>query len=91
MNPLYLEIGERPPVSGDERQRAYVRAMDAFSEYWYFDSRGNRTEYDMKALEKRAIETARAYCDVCLESDAQDWKRRGNWDKCVEKIEDIMG
>lgn len=91
INPLYLEIGERPPLcGGDERQRAYVRAMDAFGDYWYYRSRGTRTKEAVADLEKTAIRTAAAYRDACLEHDAQEGKCMAGRVEEARKLEDIM-
>ena len=90
INPLYLEIGVRLLYGGDERQRAYMRALNAFGEYWYYNKKGTRTEEAMAALEKMAIRTAEAYRNVCPEHDAQENKRMTGRAEGAKKIEDIM-
>lgn len=90
INPLYLEIGVKPENVTDEREKAYVRAMEAFSEYWRYSITDAKTEEKTAALEKAAVQTAKAYRDVCREYDAQNMIQMFGVDESAETIGDIM-
>ena len=90
INPLYLEIGVKPENVTDEREKAYVRAMEAFSEYWRYSITDAKTEDKTAALEKAAVQTEKAYRDVCRKYDAQKMIHRFGVDESAETIDDIM-
>lgn len=63
INPMFLEFGDFPLLCREERADAYVRALDAFSDYWHESRHRNKDNDNMYA--KRAIEKARKYRDAC--------------------------
>jgi len=88
VNPLFLEIGEYPRNYDDEKEMAYALAIEAFSDYWTKEQieNGEYNEY----LERRVIDTARNYRDICLKTRMDKEKKKSRWIDSAKTIYDIM-
>lgn len=89
VNPLYLEIGCYPWREGDSKSEAYQQAMESFSDYWT----GTELEEgeDLKGYyAARAIASAKAYRDICLQSQIDEEKQKNTRIDRAETIDDIM-
>lgn len=69
INPLYLNFDVNLKVH-DEKGKAYIDAMIAFSEYLRFSENENDENYFFN----RAIQTAENYRDICFESCVKNRK-----------------
>lgn len=80
VNPLYLEVENPPVISGDEKQDAFRRAMEAMYEYLRHEKEENcEARYGGAVLQR-----SREFAQICQEEKCdRRWK-----DAC--KAEDIM-
>ena len=80
VNPLYLEVENPPVISGDEKQDAFRRAMEAMYEYLRHEKEENcEARYGGTVLQR-----SREFAQICQEEKCdRRWK-----DAC--KAEDIM-
>ncbi len=67
INPVHLEVENPTFDKTDRKTQAYIRAFEAFSEYWQNKSKERGT---------RAIEAAKQYRDVCIETAKEEAKSR---------------
>ncbi len=84
INPLYLDFETRPSYNSfDQKGRTYIAAMMAFSIYLLSD---DNKEHNAEI----AINTAKRYRDVCLESYIENEKSKNHIHDYAKSIDDII-
>ncbi len=89
INPIFLEVETPKYKTDNKKDKAYIRAMEFFFEYW--ERRNKDSKYNnLKEYEKRVIESARAYRDICLEAQAEEEKRKNGIVDRAKTVEDLI-
>ena len=87
VNPIYLEPETPKFDRNDKKEEAYADAMEAFIEYWAKKKEGVS---DLDMYEKRVIDSAKSYRDICIELEAEKQLEKNSVVDRAEKVEDLI-
>lgn len=87
INPIYLELERYYCEDEGDESRAKAKAMEYFSEYWI---RKATDCHKMDYYEKRVIESAREYRNICLDEQARQEKRKCGVVDRAKTVEELI-
>lgn len=87
INPIYLEADRYICEDASDESKVKARAIEFFSEYCI---RKAKKTNDLSLFEKRVIDSARAYRDICLEGMLRQEKNKCGIIDRAKSVEELM-